>query len=271
MTHADPHAALQEAYEIFGVTEFVSDIPGGLLQPVKEQNFLPDVQPKTSQPVAEPPRAKQATAASIEEAVKIARAATSLEELAKAIANFEGLSIRKTATNMVFADGTADAKIMLVGEAPGADEDKQGKPFVGASGQLLDKILSFINLSRAENLYISNILNFRPPGNRTPYESEMDISLPFIERHIALVQPSILLLTGNTALKTLLKRNEGITKLRGQWYEFAPTYPELFDAPPKILCLPTYHPALLLRSPENKPQVWQDMLALLHKKRELKI
>ncbi|MBI1326316.1 MAG: uracil-DNA glycosylase [Alphaproteobacteria bacterium] len=266
-------AALHEVYNIFGVTEFVSDVAGGLLQ---TENLLDELArdtavEKTQQTAPPPAKSRIATGAAIEDAVKLARAANTLDELATAIAGFEGLALRKTAMNMVFADGNRNAKIMLVGEAPGADEDRQGKPFVGVSGQLLDKILAFIGLSRASNLYISNILNFRPPGNRTPYESEMDISLPFIERHIALVNPAILLLAGNTSLKTLLRKTEGITKLRGKWQKFEPKYPELFDTPPDILCLPTYHPAFLLRSPDNKPHVWQDILALLQKMRELKL
>lgn len=204
-------------------------------------------------------------AQAIGEAQKIAAGCKNLEELSEAIKAFEGLSVRKTATNMVFSDGNPEAPVMLIGEAPGADEDIQGKPFVGVSGQLLDKILACIDLSRAaedvsQAVYISNILNWRPPGNRTPSQSEMDISLPFIERHIALIQPKALILCGGVAAKSLLRRSESISKLRGSFHDYLP--PEALQAE-KMASIPamaTYHPAYLLRTPAQKKAVWADML-----------
>lgn len=194
-------------------------------------------------------------------AQKLATACNTLEELANAIKGFDGLSIKKTATNMVFADGNPQSDIMLIGEAPGADEDMQGKPFVGLSGQLLDKILASIALSRApdenqKSVYISNILNWRPPGNRTPTDSEIAISLAFIERHIALVKPKILILCGGISSKSLLKSNDSISKLRGKFHDYQT--PDGYA----VKAIATYHPAYLLRTPAQKKAVWMDMLML---------
>ncbi|PZQ43401.1 MAG: uracil-DNA glycosylase [Micavibrio aeruginosavorus] len=201
------------------------------------------------------------------EAQKLAASCNTLEELAAAIAGFDGLAIRKTATNMVFADGNSAARIMLVGEAPGADEDRQGKPFVGQSGQLLDKILASIGLSRtdedpAKAVYISNIINWRPPGNRTPSPAEIDVSLPFIERHIALVKPQILILCGGVSAKGLLGSGDSISKLRGKFHDYMPITQGIAQDASPVPAIATYHPAYLLRTPSHKKQVWADMLML---------
>lgn len=197
-----------------------------------------------------------------------AKQAQTLEELQAAIAGFDGLSIKKTATNLVFADGNPEADVMLIGEAPGGDEDAQGKPFVGVSGQLLDVILSYVGLSRQsdnplESIYISNILNWRPPGNRTPTPQEVAISLPFIERHIALAKPKVLIFCGGVSAKALLNRSEGISRLRNVFHDYKPQHPDLFDGGfDSLPALATYHPAYLLRTPIQKRLVWQDMLIL---------
>lgn len=209
------------------------------------------------------------------ESLKLAQAAGTLEELREAIASFDGLPIRKTATNLVFCDGNPEAPIMLVGEAPGADEDRLGKPFVGASGQLLDRILACIGLDRtaedpAQAVYISNILNWRPPGNRTPSPAEVAISLPFIEKHIALVQPKLLIFAGGVSTKALLNTPDGISKLRGKFHAYTPLTTALFESQPApIPALATYHPAYLLRTPTQKKLVWQDMLMFAQKRKEL--
>lgn len=213
-------------------------------------------------------------AQAIVEAQKLAVECKTLDDLSRAIRSFEGLSIRKNATNMVFSDGNPKASIMLIGEAPGADEDIQGKPFVGASGQLLDRILASIGLSRdAEDMknavYISNILNWRPPGNRTPTQAEMDISLPFIERHIALVQPKMIILCGGVAAKSLLRRSESISRLRGRFHEYEVPEALQCEESSVIPAIATYHPAYLLRTPVQKKAVWQDMLMLQEKLKEI--
>lgn len=188
-----------------------------------------------------------------------ALAAGSLEALRAALAGFEGCALKVTATSTVFCDGVPGAPVMIVGEAPGADEDRAGKPFVGVSGQLLDRMLASIGLDRRRNVYISNILPWRPPGNRNPTEGEMGACLPFIQRHIELASPRVLVLVGGTSAKTLLDRSEGITRLRGRWFDWrGPSGGEPLPA------LATYHPAYLLRSPGQKASAWKDLLALRH-------
>ncbi len=205
-----------------------------------------------------------------EEAVRLAKEASTLEDLRAAIESFDGVAIKKTATNMVFCDGNPQAEVMLVGEAPGADDDRQGKPFVGVSGQLLDRILKCIDLDRmAEDpkkaVYMSNILNWRPPGNRTPSPAEIEVSLPFIERHIALVKPKILILCGGVSAKALLARGESISRLRKSWHDYKPLTQELGIDGQEIQAIATYHPTYLLRTPAQKKAVWMDMLSVREK------
>lgn len=208
-----------------------------------------------------------------DEAVRLAKEAQTLEELRQAIADYEGLSIKKTSTNLVFSDGNPKAPIMVVGEAPGADEDRMGKPFVGVSGQLLDRILACIDIDRneedpAKSVYISNILNWRPPGNRTPNPAEIDLSLPFIERHIELINPKILIFAGGVSAKGLLNTESGISRLRGKFQDYKSL---TLGGSQTIPALATYHPAYLLRTPSQKKLVWQDVLMVQAKRRELSL
>lgn len=196
-----------------------------------------------------------ATAASLS-ARGLAGAARTVAELAEALAAFDGCPLKQTATNLVFADGNPSARIMVIGEAPGADEDRAGKPFVGVSGQLLDRMLGWIGLDR-NKAYITNVLFWRPPGNRQPTPAEIAACLPFVERHIELISPDILLLVGGASAKTLLARGEGITKLRGRWFQY-----ESAGMSRPIPALPTYHPAYLLRQPAQKREAWRDLLLL---------
>ena len=195
----------------------------------------------------------------VADARSLAEAATSLAGLAEALARFEGCTLKQTAMTLVFADGNPSGRVMLVGEAPGEDEDRQGKPFVGASGRLLDRMLATIGLDRSQ-VYISNILPWRPPGNRSPTPAEIALCLPFIERHIALVAPPMLVLLGASAAKTLLNRADGITRLRGQWFEVQPP-----GTNKPIPTIATYHPAYLLRSPIHKRETWRDLLTIKRK------
>lgn len=241
-----------------GVTEALADTPQNLLAGREDAPAMP------ARPAVVVSDIKGSAAAKVD-ALAAAHAATTLDELKAAIAAFDGLVIRKTATNMVFADGNPRADVMVIGEAPGADEDRLGKPFVGVSGQLLDKMLAAIGLSRnaeepAKSAYISNILNWRPPGNRTPTPAEIDISLPFIEKHIALVQPKVLLLMGGISAKALLRSEDGITRMRGRFHAYTPLTLSA-DTPP-IPCLPTFHPSFLLRTPLKKREAWADLLLL---------
>jgi uracil-DNA glycosylase family 4 len=192
----------------------------------------------------------------IQDAQSLATQATTLEELRLAMDSFEGCPLKKTAMHTVFADGNPKAEIMLVGEAPGADEDRQGLPFVGLSGQLLDRMFAAIGYDRT-TLYISNIIPWRPPGNRPPTLEETTICLPFIERHIALANPKVLIFVGGVAAKTLLKSTEGITRLRGKWLSYTNSYLDH-----SISGYAIFHPAYLLRSPAQKKYAWLDLLKL---------
>lgn len=212
------------------------------------------------------------------EALRLALAASTLEELKQAIAEFEGVSLKKTATNLVFSAGNPEASVMLVGDAPGADEDREGFPFAGESGALLDKILGSVGLDRSAEdvsraVYLSNVLNWRPPGNRTPAPAEIEVSLPFIERHIQLVAPKILIFCGSVSAKALLGSGESISRLRGKgWHDYSPRTPELRkEALPAISTLVTYHPSYLLKTPGQKRAVWNDMLALDKKRGEMSL
>lgn len=187
--------------------------------------------------------------------------AKTLEALREELLQFEGCALRRTAKNLVFADGNPLARIMMVGEAPGEDEDRQGLPFVGVSGQLLDRMMSYVGFSRQENVYISNILPWRPPGNRSPTDAEIAACLPFIERHIAIIRPTHLVLLGGVAVKSLLRTKDGITKLRGRAMTY--DYDDLQNEGVRITipCAPMFHPAYLLRTPSQKRLAWNDFLA----------
>ncbi len=193
------------------------------------------------------------------EAAKIAAACDTLEALRAALTTFAGCALRDTATQLVFADGAERARIMLIGEGPGAEEDRIGRPFVGPAGQLLDRMLASIGLDRGL-VRIVNVVPWRPPGNRAPTESEIAVCLPFLQRHIGLIRPEFLLLLGATAARAMLPapdRNTGIRRLRGGWRSL-----EIPGLPSQIPCLPTYHPAYLLRTPGAKREAWLDLMAL---------
>jgi len=203
--------------------------------------------------------APQPAAQAVVSAREAAAAAKTLDELKAALAKFEGCALKATATNLVFADGNPAAKVMLVGEAPGADEDRQGKPFVGVSGQLLDRMLAAIGLDRT-SVYITNVIPWRPPANRTPSAAELAACLPFVQRHIALAKPQILVLVGGISAKALLDTSEGIMRLRGRWRTYRTP-----DMDAEIPVLPTYHPAYLLRQPSQKRDSWRDLLSIKQK------
>jgi len=213
---------------------------------------------------AAPPRALTESAAEpVQSARALAAQAETIDALEAAIAGFDACPLKRTATNTVFADGNPGAPVLIVGEAPGADEDRMGKPFVGRAGQLLDRMLAAIGLDRS-GVQITNVIYWRPPGNRKPTAAEIASCLPFVFRHIVLSRPNILVLAGGTAASTLLDTPDGITRLRGRWFDLA--IPGL-DA--KLPALPMFHPAYLLRTPERKREAWRDLLALQAKLTEL--
>ena len=192
----------------------------------------------------------------ISEARKLADQVKTLKELKEAVRSFEGCALKKTATNTVFADGNPRANVMLIGEAPGSQEDQQGIPFCGPSGMLLDKMFAAIGIDR-NNVYISNTLFWRPPGNRQPSKEELAICEPFVQKHIALINPALLIACGGVAVGSLLKKEQGITRLRGHFHEYTNPY---LSNPLPIAVL--FHPSYLLRQPGQKRLAWHDMLAI---------
>ncbi len=211
--------------------------------------------PRAEEPMASYPAATAASPLQTEiEARAAAAAARTLDELRVALAAFEGCNLRLTATNLVFADGTPGSRVMLVGEAPGREEDLQGLPFVGRSGQLLDRMLAAIGLSR-QTVYIANVVPWRPPGNRTPTPQETAACRPFIQRQIELAEPDFLVCLGGAATKELFATADGILKLRGRWR----VYPV---GGRTIKAIATLHPAYLLRQPLQKRLAWRDLLTI---------
>lgn len=244
----DALAALDWQIEM-GVDDAILDTPTDRY--ALDPKPAPAAKPKSPPPPpAEPERIDPVALAR-----KAASEASDLEGLQAAMGAFPGSSLREAAKNCVFSDGRAGARVMLIGEAPGRDEDSQGKPFVGRAGQLLNRMLDAIGLSREtpdlENaVYIANVLPWRPPQNRAPTGDEIAMFLPFLQRHIALAKPEFLVVMGNTPCQALLGRS-GITRMRGTWAEAE-----------GLPCLPMFHPAYLLRSPEAKREAWADLLSL---------
>lgn len=216
----------------------------------------PGVDPQLA-PAAQPMRKPEPVATPVSAASQaLVAGCHDLEALRAAMGAFEGCALKKGARNLVFADGVPGARVMIVGEAPGREEDAQALPFVGASGQLLDKMFASIGLSRkaenpAEALYITNTIPWRPPQNRDPSADEIAMMMPFLERHIALAAPDVLITMGNSATKTLLATTTGITRMRGTWVERG-----------GIPVLPMFHPAALLRDPLKKREAWADLKAV---------
>ena len=187
----------------------------------------------------------------------------SLELLKKSIMNVKKCDLKKNAKNIVFSDGNPKSKIMLIGEAPGANEDDEGLPFVGRAGMLLDKMLTAINLDR-KKVYISNIINYRPPENRRPTDEEIKRYLPFITKHIEIINPKILVLFGSTAMNALIGNDEVISKMRGKWIE-----KEFGNCKTSVII--TFHPAFLMRQPAQKKMSWIDLKMIREKKNKLNI
>ena len=214
--------------------------------------------PRPDRPAASANAAAPAAALSQETIVasarELAEGAQNLDELRERLRAFDGCALKNAATQLVFADGAPDARIMLIGEGPGADEDRIGKPFVGRAGQLLDKMLAAIGLNRS-SVYIANVVPWRPPGNRAPTPQELALCLPFIRRQIELVAPDFLVLLGASSAQALLGEKEGIMRLRGTWRDYR-------CGDRIIKALPMLHPAYLLRAPLAKKQTWRDLRSL---------
>ncbi|AVO39781.1 uracil-DNA glycosylase [Pukyongiella litopenaei] len=246
-TYQDYHTAraLLDWQVELGVTEAIGDVPVNRYE--LEARAKPAV--RTEAAAAGMPMVADAVDP-VAEAKARAAAAGTLEALQAALAAYDHCDLRKGARNLVFSDGVAGARVMIIGEAPGRDEDREGRPFVGRAGQLLDRMLDAIGLSRAETVYITNVLPWRPPQNRDPQAEEIAMLTPFLSRHVELAAPELLVLMGNISCQAVLGRR-GITRLRGQWTE-------AFGRP----ALPMFHPAYLLRQPHAKREAWADLLEL---------
>lgn len=212
-----------------------------------------------SRPDLTPPRpvvrARKTAESPVDNARALAAGATTIAELRAIVDKFDGCALKTTARNTVFSDGADDAQVLIIGEAPGKDEDEQGKPFVGRSGKLLDLMLSQIGLSRSSNVLISNTIYWRPPGNRDPTQGEIVACFPFVERLIELAQPKLLILTGKAAAHTVLKKEDGVMRLRGRKLQYNR---EGLKAPVNAMVM--LHPAYLLRQPQQKRLAWADLL-----------
>ncbi len=249
--------ALLRWYLEMGADEAIESEPQNRLSPRAVSRAPRAAIPADRAVAAEPPAAlTQSLGEAAQSARRLASTADTVEALAALVAGFDGCLLKRTATNTVFADGYAAAPVMIIGEAPGADEDRIGRPFVGRAGQLLDRMLAAIGLDRT-GVLITNVIYWRPPGNRTPTAAEIASCLPFVLRHIALVNPKVLVLCGGTAAGALLPPGQGITRLRGRWFDLA--VPDL-DRP--VPTLPMFHPSFLLRAPERKRDAWRDLLSL---------
>jgi uracil-DNA glycosylase family 4 len=238
-----------------GVDETIAQTPVDRFADLPEPICV--TEPAVSVPTAQSDHAVEALQMtgdqSVRSAVEQAAAAKSLEALRAVLEAFDGCALKKTATHLVFTDGDTRASLMFIGEAPGAEEDRRGLPFVGPSGQLLDRMLASIGIDRAEAL-ISNTVFWRPPGNRTPTPQETAICLPFVERMIELVNPDVVVALGGPAAKSLLGETQGVGRLRGRWFSYqsaALSHP--------IDATAMYHPAYLLKTPAQKRVAWQDL------------
>jgi DNA polymerase len=241
----DNFAALQWQWEM-GITDFVGQQPHDWhSMPKLAENLIISQELTTIAAAAVP----------IQSNIDLSHV-NDLSALRTAIQNFDGLQIKKTATQMVFGEGADKPRVMVIGEAPGADEDRQGRPFVGAAGQLLDKMLAAINLSRETNCYITNVMNWRPPGNRSPTPQEVALSVIFLRKHIAIMQPEFLMIAGGVPAKALFNITQGITRVRGEWMDYD------CDSGKKIPAIIMFHPAYLLRVPAQKAVTWQDLQTL---------
>jgi len=225
-------------------------------EPWMQQHPADIVVPKEARPAITD--LAQATVAACQNARQICMKVDSLDELKKLVDGFDGCALRLTANKTVFGYGSSTADLLLIGEAPGADEDRSGIPFVGRSGHLLDKMLQAIHIHRDE-CFVTNILPWRPPGNRTPTEGEIAVCLPFLKRQIDLVNPKVIMILGGSAANALLNNGEPISKLRGKWLEY-----KLSDGT-KVPVLASFHPAYLLRNSGQKAKAWSDLLRVRQK------
>jgi DNA polymerase len=243
-----------------GVVDAMSDSAGIAPASRHERMAGPEkVEHRARQSVSTARDAVPAPAGPVTQARSFADSCKSIGDVVAALEQFEGCALKHTATRLCVHDGNPDARIMFIGEAPGAEEDRQGKPFVGASGRLLDVMLGHIGLHRG-NVFITNVIFWRPPGNRAPTADEIAVCQPFLERQIQILDPAIIVFVGGTAAKALLNRKEGVTRLRGRWYDYL-----IQGTDRAVPSMVTFHPAYLLRQPLQKRQCWRDLLSIRQK------
>ena len=252
-----------EFYILSGVDETSGDEPFGFAKKDVENTSVSSINIPLPQLVKKEESSErkattelaQATVSACQNAHTLCDQAQTIDELRSFVENFDGCALKLTATHTVFSDGNPQAKLLLIGEAPGADEDRLGKPFVGRSGKLLDKMMETIGFDRT-SYYITNVLPWRPPGNRTPTSAEIAVCLPFLKKQIDLVDPDYILILGGSAANALLDNQDPISKLRGHWLE----YEKSNGTKAKVLA--SFHPAYLLRNPAQKSRAWSDLLRL---------
>lgn len=264
VNEADSVEQVLEWYICAGVEETCGDVPFAMAPAEKA------VVPKPAASVlsalvkkpAEPTPVRQATTGlaqatlnATQNAKDLCASIDSLDELRKAVENFDGCALKLTASHTVFGDGNPQARVVFIGEAPGADEDRIGVPFVGRSGHLLDKMLAAVHMDRTQ-YYITNILPWRPPGNRTPLDSEIAVCLPFLKRQLDIINPDFIFTLGGSAANALLDTADSISKMRGRWMEYTKSNGQ------KAMVLASFHPAYLLRTPGQKAKAWSDVLRL---------
>lgn len=197
--------------------------------------------------------------AAVQSAYTLSKAANTVAELRALLQKFDGCPLKKTATSLVFGDGNPKARVLFIGDGPGAEEDRQGVPFFGPSGKLLDQMLASISIERSD-IYISNTVFWRPPGNRSPTTQEIATCMPFVERLIEIINPKILVAVGGLAVTSLLGETQGVGRLRGKWFSYSTA-----RLPAPIQATALFHPAYLLRTPARKRETWRDMLAIKRK------
>lgn len=258
---ASPYDLLRLQFDL-GIDEAVADAPDSWPLVASASTALSSIAtPKgAEQPSVKPLTATALPVSLAKEAEKVramADAATTLADLEASVRAFDGCQLKRTATNTVFARGNPASGIMLIGEAPGAEEDKMGIPFCGASGQLLDTMLEYIGLCSPNDFYVTNTIFWRPPGNRQPTSEEIALCKPYVERHISLIHPKLIILVGGVSTKALLERDEGITRLRNKTFEYKNQYME--EAVPVRAM---FHPSYLLRQPLAKRDAWSDLLEI---------
>jgi DNA polymerase len=250
-----------------GADEAIGETPVNRLnakaaQPVSMLPSKPAPVRSSTSPMAKPVLSSGGDA--IADAQALAAAANTLAELKHALESFDGCALKRTAANTVFADGRPEGRVLFIGEAPGRDEDRIGKPFVGRAGQLLDRMLASIGLDRNVNAYITNVINWRPPDNRDPSPEEAAMCLPFLRRHIELANPGVIVLLGAVAARHVMGISDGIMKSRGRWMEYR-------VGERMVPVMPTLHPAYLLRQPAHKKLAWRDLQSLAARMESLRL